>query len=393
MAKTGIKENIFTKFDKINRDAGLGKKYAVHCFFRYTDNFDKDEREIVEKFRKEFDESESDITVLASKYSDREIDIIDRFIGFVQGLPDSSFTGWLRWLFSRRRSSKMRVYRKNKRQEQVTGVKTSSKDEPVKMASLADYLKNRLRSQQNFFSKKATECKDTYHKNQKIIMAISVSISVISLIQVLFGDIWCAILKVEDPPAWISSSFNVIIAAVSAIAAYVSSNDKLFQHLSFWAKFRVASEKLKSEQALYEGRCGIYDVPNDSPDEEGHYKADKIFRERVEQIVQEANDNFSQMLQNDKDKGGVSEQIKSYRPPAFRRKVDEPAAAQSESQPESKPEPEPEPETVADAADSDFDDLPAQEDLPEIADEEAEPASEPASDTGDADFVEKDAQG
>lgn len=171
----------------------------------------------------------------------------------------------------------------------------------------------------------------------------------------MFGDIWCAILKVEDPPAWISSSFNVIIAAVSAIAAYVSSNDKLFQHLSFWAKFRVASEKLKSEQVLYEGRCGIYDVPNDTPDEEGHYKADKIFRERVEQIVQEANDNFSQMLQNNKDKGGVPEQIKSYRPqmPSFRSKEDEPSAAKVET----------------------------------------EPASEPASDTGDADFVEKDALG
>ena len=355
MATTGIKENIFTKFDKINNDASLGKKYAVHCFFRYTDNFDKEEREIVEKFRKEFDENESDITVLASKYSDKEIDIIDRFIGFVQGLPESSFTGWLRWLFSRRRSSKMRIYRKTKRVEQVTDLKSSSKEEPVKMSSLADYLKNRLRSQQNYFSKKATECKDTYYRNQKIIMAISVSISVISLIQVLFGDIWCAILKVEDPPAWISSSFNVIIAAVSAIAAYVSSNDKLFQHLSFWAKFRVASEKLKSEHVLYEGRCGIYDVPNDTPDEEGHYKADKIFRERVEQIVQEANDNFSQMLQNNKDKCGVPEQIKSYRPqmPSFRSKEDEPSAAKVET----------------------------------------EPASEPASDTGDADFVEKDALG
>ena len=182
MATTGIKENIFTKFDKINNDASLGKKYAVHCFFRYTDNFDKEEREIVEKFRKEFDENESDITVLASKYSDKEIDIIDRFIGFVQGLPESSFTGWLRWLFSRRRSSKMRIYRKTKRVEQVTDLKSSSKEEPVKMSSLADYLKNRLRSQQNFFSKKATEYKDTYYRNQKIIMAISVSISVISLI-------------------------------------------------------------------------------------------------------------------------------------------------------------------------------------------------------------------
>ena len=50
-----------------------------------------------------------------------------------------------------------------------------------------------------------------------------------------------------------------------------------------------------AKYALYQGRCGAYDIPG----KKGDVLAEKKFRENVELIVQEANDNVMKLLQND----------------------------------------------------------------------------------------------
>ena len=288
------KQNIFTRFDSIVKNAGLGRKYALHAYMRYTDLFTKDDREQIEKFRKLYNENNNNVTVMESAgYSDNQIDVIDRFVSFCQNLPCTRFTGWLRWRFSRRRTIQEREHRLQNNAEQAAGRKKRKA-----FVSENDFLENRYFEQQQFFSKKSSQFRDEYHRNQKRIMLFSVSVSVISVFSVFAGNVVCSIFHFESTPEWLVNGFSLLVAVISAITAYISSNDKLFQNLDFWARYRVASEKLKSEYALYQGRCGDYNIPNDYKDSEGHTLAEKRFRENVEAIVQEANDNFSKLLQN-----------------------------------------------------------------------------------------------
>ena len=291
------KQNIFSRFDSIVKNAGLGRKYALHCYMRYTDLFTKEEREQVESFRKLYNENGNNVTVMESAgYDDNQIDIIDRFVSFCQSLPSTRFTGWLRWRFSRRRTLQEREHRLQNSAE-LSAAK-QKKRKPIETEK--DFLDNRYYSQQQFFSKKSGEFRDTYHRNQKRIMLFSVSVSVISVLSVFVGNVVCSVFHFESSPEWLVNGFSLLVAVISAVTAYISSNDKLFQNLDFWARYRVASEKLKSEYALYQGHCGDYDIPNDTKDAQGHTNAEKKFRENVENIVQEANDNFSKLLQNGK---------------------------------------------------------------------------------------------
>ena len=129
-------------------------------------------------------------------------------------------------------------------------------------------------------------------------MLFSVSVSVISVLSVFVGNLVCSIFHFESSPEWLVNGFSLLVAVISAVTAYISSNDKLCQNLDLWVRFRVASEKLKSEYALYQGRCGDYNIPGDHKDAAGHTAAEKRFRENVESIVQEANDNFTKIFQN-----------------------------------------------------------------------------------------------
>ena len=287
------KQNIFTRFDSIVKNAGLGRKYALHAYMRYTDLFTKEEREQVESFRKLYNESGNNVTVIESAgYSDNQIDIIDRFVSFCQNLPCTRLTGWLRWRFSRR------TIQEREHRLQNGAELASNRKKRKAFVSENDFLENRYFEQQQFFSKKSGQFRDEYHHNQKRIMLFSVSVSVISVFSVFAGNVVCSIFHFENTPEWLVNGFSLLVAVISAITAYISSNDKLFQNLDFWARYRVASEKLKSEYALYQGRCGDYNIPNDYKDSEGHTLAEKRFRENVEAIVQEANDNFSKLLQN-----------------------------------------------------------------------------------------------
>ena len=289
------KQNIFTRFDSIVKNAGLGRKYALHAYMRYTDLFTKEEREQVESFRKLYNESGNNITVMESAgYTDDQIDVVDRFVSFCQGLPGTRFTGWLRWLFSRRRAVKEREYK----ELNDSAKQASSKKRRKAFETENDFLENRYFDQQQFFSKKSGQFKDEYHRNQKRIMLFSVSVSVISVLSVFVGNLICTIFHFESSPEWLVNGFSLLVAVISAVTAYISSNDKLCQNLDMWVRFRVASEKMKSEYALYQGRCGDYNIPGDHKDADGHTAAEKRFRENVEAIVQEANDNFTKIFQN-----------------------------------------------------------------------------------------------
>ncbi len=372
------KQNIFTRFDSIVKNAGLGRKYALHCYMRYTDLFSKEDREQVESFRKLYNENGNNVTVMESAgYADDQIEVIDRFVAFCQNLPCTKFTGWLRWLFSRRRARKEREYHL----QHSADIKVSKTKKLKSFVSEDDFLTNRYFSQQKFFSDKSAECKDRYHSNQKKIMLFSVSVSVISVLSVFVGNVICSIFHFESSPEWLVNGFSLLVAVISAITAYISSNDKLFQNLDFWVRYRVASEKLKSEYALYQGRCGDYNIPGDTKDNNGHTLAEKKFRENVEAIVQEANDNFTRILQNNGDQQPPQVQNDFHPAPSAPKTVEMAPPPLPKPEPESEPEQVPESETFAEDAPGGF------------GDDNAPIDEEPLPPASDDDFAEPDSLG
>ena len=108
--------NIFKRFDEIVENAGKGLRYAKHCYLCYLDMFTSEERNLIDHFKKYYKKYNNNIKVL-STYNDKQIYTIDRFIEFAEDLPRNGFTGWLRWLFSRRRVARKREMEKRREKE------------------------------------------------------------------------------------------------------------------------------------------------------------------------------------------------------------------------------------------------------------------------------------
>ena len=225
------------------------------------------------------------LDILEKKSNDESIKVFKKFIAFANELPCRFKVLW-GGLFNLHGDLKESVFKK-----------FSSFDEsPKSMVSEADFLKNRYFDQQKYFSNHAGTCKEAHISNQKWIMKISVAISICSVLSVfvcnLFVDFkWVDVAHIPS----FTNGFNVIVAILSAITAYISSSDKLYKYLAFWERHRSASESLKSEYALYQGRSGDYDIKDDA-------EAQKLFRQRVELIIQNANDNFGKLLKSDNNK-------------------------------------------------------------------------------------------
>lgn len=283
-------KHIFKRFNNITEKARKGNPYAMRIYMQFFEGFGKD-IDIIKGLtsKRDFDivsflEQKKEASA-ENKNDEHKNEVIKKFIAYANELP-RPFKVWRCGLFNSNADLKKFAFSENK------------DDVPKKMESEGDFVTNRYYNQQKYFSRKAGECKEAYYENQKTIMLYSVVISVASVVSACFCNFFD-----EYAPDWLcplmANFISVAIAILSATTAYITSNDKLYQNLSFWIRYRVASEKLKSEYALYQGRCGDYNIPDNEKDEYGHTPAEKVFRKNVEIIVQEANDNFTKLLQND----------------------------------------------------------------------------------------------
>ena len=280
------KKNIFTRFDWIKERAGMGVPSAVHFYFYFTDQFTKNERDLIGHFRNTYESNNNNITALES-YSDNQIIVVDRFQQYVEWLPKNRFSAWLRWKFGRTLREKKfagknaKVYNKEHRD----------------LVYEQQFLKHRYFEQQQYYSKTADKNKKRYYRLQKWIQGLSLAVSVISLGFICWGNYAWSGEGNDQIPRWFSNLDNLTVAIVSAIAAFLSSSEKLCRNLEFWLKFRTTSERLKTEHSLYQGHSGPYKALDNTKDDFGNSKATQRFREKVEQIIQNANDNFEQIVQ------------------------------------------------------------------------------------------------
>jgi len=272
--------NFFTRFDEIVKMCGEGRPYAVDCYLQYTDEFSKDDRSLIEDFRKKYIAKQCDVSVIDT-YPDGQIAVLKKFLGFVRDLPEND-----------------RAYKKRLKLAKKQAEKDAQDKDRVRkdFSTTENFLNNRYHRSQKYFSDSASSFKKKYYFIQKLVMILSLSVSVFSLFMIFLGNtIWSE----GSLPKWFGNLDNFIVAAISAAAAWFSSNDKLYRNLEFWVKYRTISEALKKEYDLYQGRCGVYDIADDSPDEYGHTQAEKKFRVNYEEIVQRANDSFVSILQSD----------------------------------------------------------------------------------------------
>ena len=281
--------SIFDRFNKITVEAENSWSYAFNCYRRYMELFNSEDRKVLAKFEGMYHEKGMKAW---EEFNDKDSAVINRFIAFSEWLPSNGFFGWLRNTVGRRMSTN-ELFEFLDCQPVFNNEDSSTSKSFVKEE---DFVKYRYFEQQKYFSNTSSKFKKTYYLIQKWILALSLSVSICSLFFIFWGNYcWSG----ENIPRWFSNLDNLIVAIVSAIAAYLSSNEKLCRNLEFWLKYRTTSEKLKTEYSLYQGRCGFYNTKDDKPDENGNSRATKRFRAKVEEIVQKANDSFERIIQGD----------------------------------------------------------------------------------------------
>ena len=272
-------KNIFTRYDNIKKLAGEGSPYAVDCYMQYVVKFSKDDRELIAKFRKDYEAHQNDISVIED-YTEQQVQVITTFLNFAYGLPEDE-TDYQKYV--------QRIKEADQKAEKEQGKKL------LDFSTEEQFLQNRFKRSRNYFSETASTFKKSYHRVQRWVMGLSLAVSVVSLLFIFIGNLSWAEGSV---PKWFGNLDNFIVAVISGFAAWLSSNDKLCRNLEFWVKYRTISEALKKEYDLYQGRCGVYDIPDDNPDQFGHTKAEKLFRINYEEIIQAANDSFVSILQS-----------------------------------------------------------------------------------------------
>ncbi len=283
--------SIFDRFNTITNQAEEGYSFAFNCYRRYMELFNFEDRKVLAKFEGLYHEKGMKAW---EEFNDKDSAVINRFIAFSEWLPSNVFFGWLRNTVGRRMSTN-ELFEFLDCQPVFNNEDSSTSKSFVKEQ---DFVKYRYFEQQKYFSNTSGKYKKTYYLLQKWILALSLSVSICSLIFIFLGN-YCWSGKDDVIPGWFGNLDNLIVAIVSAIAAYLSSNEKLCRNLEFWLKFRTTSERLKTEYSLYQGRCGIYNIEDDKPDENGNFRATKRFRTKVEEIVQKANDSFERIIQGD----------------------------------------------------------------------------------------------
>ena len=221
-------KSIFTRYDNIKKLAGEGSPYAVDCYMQYVVKFSKDDRDLIAKFRKDYEANQNDISVIEG-YTEQQVKVITMFLNFAYGLPEDE-TDFQKFV--------QRIKEADQKAEKEQGKKL------LDFSTEQQFLQNRFKRSRNYFSDTASKFKKTYHRVQHWVMGLSLAVSMVSLLFIFMGNL---IWDEGSMPKWFGNLDNFIVAVISGIAAWLSSNDKLCRNLEFWVKYRTISEALKKE--------------------------------------------------------------------------------------------------------------------------------------------------
>ncbi|NME28865.1 DUF4231 domain-containing protein [Megasphaera hexanoica] len=142
-----------------------------------------------------------------------------------------------------------------------------------------EYIEKRLDNQQIWFSNKSQTCQSRYKWLRR------------------FEYIACIIIPIiQFNPLWPDIYNKLLGLLLGGIAAYVHFEYQLDMYFELWIKYRIASEKLKKEKALYLCKAGPYK-------EKTNEQCFTSLVTNVEQIITEANQQWGILSQNIPDAG------------------------------------------------------------------------------------------
>ena len=128
---------------------------------------------------------------------------------------------------------------------------------------ISEYIENRVKSQQNWYEKKASKNKRLFMHFQTAVIVLGAAIPVLVVCE-----------QLTTVKGWSSP----VSAFISAIIAILAGIDKLRQPQANWFNFRANEEMLKKEQWLHEFKAGPYRNVK-------HAEVNKLLVERVESII------------------------------------------------------------------------------------------------------------
>ena len=137
------------------------------------------------------------------------------------------------------------------------------------LSGFKDYVKERYEDQVEWYSKSATKNKKWYRRYQVVIAVLSAVVTV----TVAFG------MNDDGGSGWHIAS----LIASAAVTLLVTLQKTLRFHDN-WVEYRTTAEDLKKERHYYDFLCGDY-ATAESPD--------KLFVERVEELISQQNTQWS----------------------------------------------------------------------------------------------------
>lgn len=145
------------------------------------------------------------------------------------------------------------------------------------MMTKQDYLDKRAGIQQSYFSQKAASNKKKYYIASMIKLGVSLLITVVSAFE-----------SGNSPVA-------LIVAALSAFIAFTEGVLLLCKYNENWVIYRITSENIKREEALFEAQAGEYYGLDESC-------AFNLFVQNIESIIQCSNKQWESIYKNRKEK-------------------------------------------------------------------------------------------
>ena len=133
-----------------------------------------------------------------------------------------------------------------------------------------EYLKDRVENQINWYDRKSVRNKKWFYLLQIIVLAMSAAVPVVSMLSIVFEDIW----------------IRVCIAILGAIVTISTGIVSICQFRKNWIEYRATAESLKYEKYMFKTKTGLYAESGAFP----------IFVDRIETLVSKEHTDWKQHL-------------------------------------------------------------------------------------------------
>lgn len=133
-----------------------------------------------------------------------------------------------------------------------------------------EYLKDRVEEQISWYDRKSVSSKKWFYFLQIIVLIMSAAVPVVSMLSIVFEDIW----------------IRICIAILGAIVIISTGIISICQFRKNWIEYRSTAESLKHEKYMFKTKTGFYSKGDVFP----------LFVERIETLVSKEHTDWKQHL-------------------------------------------------------------------------------------------------